>query len=83
MIGADATRTPPLDELVAADYLWTRTENLLSSERAADVRLHVPVSIIGMERVPARRRRQDAPLAGLGADPRTGRHRQEDQDREH
>jgi uncharacterized protein YbjT (DUF2867 family) len=56
VIGADAvldaTRTPSLDEQVAADYLRTSTENLLYAERAAGVRLHVPVSIIGMERVP-------------------------------
>jgi uncharacterized protein YbjT (DUF2867 family) len=56
MLGADAvldaTRTPSLEEQVAADYLRTSTGNLLSAERAAGVRLHVPVSIIGMEGVP-------------------------------
>ena len=56
MLGADAvldaTRTPSLEKQVAADYLRTSTGNLLSAEQAAAVRLHVPVSIIGMERVP-------------------------------
>jgi uncharacterized protein YbjT (DUF2867 family) len=48
----DTTRTPSLDETVATDYLRTSTTNLLTAEREAEVGLHVPVSIIGMERVP-------------------------------
>jgi uncharacterized protein YbjT (DUF2867 family) len=48
----DATRTPSLDEAAATDFLTTATTNLLQAELAAGVRLHVPVSIIGMERVP-------------------------------
>jgi uncharacterized protein YbjT (DUF2867 family) len=56
LAGADAvldtTRTPSLDEAAATDYLRTSTGNLLAAEDEAGVRLHVPVSIIGMERVP-------------------------------
>jgi uncharacterized protein YbjT (DUF2867 family) len=48
----DTTRTPSLEEAVATDYLRTSTSNLLAAEQEAGVRLHVPVSIIGMERVP-------------------------------
>jgi uncharacterized protein YbjT (DUF2867 family) len=48
----DTTSAPSLDEQVAADYLRTSTTNLLAAEQAAGVRLHVPVSIVGMERVP-------------------------------
>jgi uncharacterized protein YbjT (DUF2867 family) len=48
----DTTRTPSLDETVATDYLRTSTTKLLAAEREAGVGLHVPVSIIGMERVP-------------------------------
>jgi uncharacterized protein YbjT (DUF2867 family) len=56
LTGADAvldtTRTPSLEETVASDYLRTSTGNLLAAEHRAGVALHVPVSIIGMERVP-------------------------------
>jgi uncharacterized protein YbjT (DUF2867 family) len=48
----DTTRTPSLEEEIATDFLRTSTGNLLAAERQAGVKLHVPVSIIGMERVP-------------------------------
>jgi uncharacterized protein YbjT (DUF2867 family) len=48
----DATRTPSLEERAATDYLRTSSVTLLAAERAAGVRLHVPVSIVGMQRVP-------------------------------
>lgn len=75
MLGAgavlDATRTPSLEEQAAADYLRTSTGNLLSAERAAGVQLHVPVSIVGMERVPGlgyyrAKLIQEATIAGGG-----------------
>jgi uncharacterized protein YbjT (DUF2867 family) len=67
----DTTRTPSLEEQVAADYLRTSTGNLLAAERAAGVRLHVPVSIVGMERVPGlgyyrAKLIQEATIAGGG-----------------
>jgi uncharacterized protein YbjT (DUF2867 family) len=56
LAGADAvldtTRTPSLEQATAADFLRTSTTNLLAAERRAGVGLHVPVSIVGMERVP-------------------------------
>jgi uncharacterized protein YbjT (DUF2867 family) len=48
----DTIRTPSLEEPIATDFLRTTTSNLLAAEREAGVKLHVPVSIIGMERVP-------------------------------
>lgn len=48
----DTTRTPSLEQSAATDFLRTSTGNLLAAERATGVGLHVPVSIIGMERVP-------------------------------
>src|SRR4051794_11135580 len=69
--GLDTTRTPSLEEQVAADYLRTSTGNLLAAERAAGVGLHVPVSIVGMERVPGlgyyrAKLIQEATIAGGG-----------------
>jgi uncharacterized protein YbjT (DUF2867 family) len=48
----DTTRTPSLEQAAATEFLRTSTSNLLAAERTAGVRLHVPVSIIGLERVP-------------------------------
>ena len=48
----DTIRTPSLEEPIATDFLRTTTSNLLAAEREAGVKLHVPMSIIGMERVP-------------------------------
>jgi uncharacterized protein YbjT (DUF2867 family) len=48
----DTTRTPSLEEGIATEFLRTSTGNLLAAEREAGVKLHVPVSIIGLERVP-------------------------------
>jgi uncharacterized protein YbjT (DUF2867 family) len=48
----DTVRTPSLEEAAATDFLRTTTLNLLAAERDVGVGLHVPVSIIGMERVP-------------------------------
>jgi uncharacterized protein YbjT (DUF2867 family) len=48
----DTIRTPSLEESVATDFLRTTTLNLTKAEKEQNVKLHVPVSIIGMERVP-------------------------------
>lgn len=47
----DVTNSTATDAAQVVDYLGTATRNLLAAERAADVRHHVLLSIVGIHRV--------------------------------
>lgn len=48
----DLANAPSYDDQAVMDFFTTSTQNLMAAERAADVKLHVALSIVGSERLP-------------------------------
>src|SRR4030081_54892 len=51
----DVSNSPSFEEAAAMNFFTTATRNLLQYEKAADVRHHVALSVVGTDRIAERR----------------------------